>query len=105
MMSSDAPAIGRVAFLPYATLRPHRSERRAFQPSPDWQVLKPRAGASVEFTNVRLRVDYFRYIDGPRWARRILPAGSEQLLPQGEAAALLVDGLAQLPHISKGEKS
>ncbi len=88
-LAAAEPATSRGAFLPFNGLCGRRTSRHAFRPSPDCKVIEPRAGAPEQFVNVRLRVDYFRYIDGPCWARLILPSGSTQFLPFPEAAALV----------------
>jgi hypothetical protein len=97
-MPANPPALGRVAFLPFCAPRSRRIARAKarFRPPSHWHVVHPRRSA-VGFIAVRLRVSYFRYVDGPQWARQIHPQGSIQCLFSSEAQELLASGLAELP--------
>ncbi|MGB6372377.1 MAG: hypothetical protein WCF64_11820 [Methylocella sp.] len=46
---------------------------------------------------MRLRTMYYRFVDGPSWASKILETGSLQFLPANEANELMEIGAAE-PH-------
>jgi hypothetical protein len=94
MQPGQSQAIGKIAYLPFGAPCPRRSRRYAFAPPIGAHLVEVARGGSYGFAEVRLRCDYLRYIDGPRWAGKILPEGSTQILPLAEAEALVAAGFA-----------
>lgn len=95
-MSGPAPILGPGWIAWQSFGRPRSPRARSPRPQPPWGaiIIKVPPGGYRDYLTVRLRVTYARFLDGPRWARRVIPEGSIEIFPRPEAEALIAAGVA-----------